>query len=463
MSLSVILGRSARPLLLGLALLLVSCGGTTPPYNGATPERPGSGVSSSFKLEVESPREALRSGQALTIPVRLTAQNGFNGRVTVELVDPPAGVSAAPVNVDLNGTVGINLSVSTAAGGAGLLDLKVRASAGTTVQTDEAFAFVYRVTTLPSGDTYCAFPSCRFPGGKTVIAQGRAWVMGTPNSSANSTLVSVDVTSEEARAYPLPFGAYDKAYGMAVTGGRVWLALSSITPEAAALLSLDPATGETVRYSVGPAAYNNILGLGVLPDGRLAFLHSTIDTRAGTYVDAVGVFDPRTGESRLTALPQRAFGLAVAPDGGIWTTQGYAAPALVRVDPNTGALHTYSIGQADQNLALSLAVTQNGQIWFRDSRANTFGVLNPATGQIARYAGAMRQGELIAQGNTVFFAQTDAGEADVVLLDVEDGRLTQVSLPTLTGVNGDVDAFTVGEDGTLAYESSGELYVLPAN
>ncbi|MFC5849048.1 hypothetical protein [Deinococcus petrolearius] len=66
-------------------------------------------------------------GESSALALSLTPQDGLSGPVTVGLVDPPAGVSAAPVQVTLtpNTTTNLELPVQVAAGTA-LGDLKVQ-------------------------------------------------------------------------------------------------------------------------------------------------------------------------------------------------------------------------------------------------------------------------------------------------------------------------------------------------
>lgn len=444
-------------------MLLSACGGGETPVGPEKPVEPPS-----FQITAASPPTGLKSGDRATIRVTITPVNGFTGPVTAELVNAPAGVTAAPVSTTVTGTTTLTLSVQTGSA-AGILTLPVQVKAGAVTQTDEAYAVVYRVSTLPSGSEGCEFPNCRFPAGAGTIGGGALWMMGSTNSSARGALLRTDLRSGQVTAYSNKvnddYNDYAAMYyGLAVTGDVVWTGVSSSDVKAR-LVGVRAATGELIKAEVGETGAT-ILDPVALPDGRVGFLHQTQTTAAGPGVWSIGVFDPATLQSTVTAIATGGSFLTelkVALDGQLWTQQGYASPSLVRFDPATRAVKRFSIGTESSNLALALAPTRDGRVWFLDSRANQVSILNPADGTIRRFNGFNGLGRLYPVGNEVLAVKDASGTRELLLLSEEGANVTALQIPTLRGPNSDLDGFAVSPDGDLGYESSGEAYVLPAN
>lgn len=446
-------------------MLLAACGGGDSP---APPSKPDEPLTPSFQIAATSPTAGLKSGDRATIQVTVTPVNGFTGPVTAELVNAPAGVTAAPVSTTVTGTTTLTLSVQTGSA-AGILTLPVQVKAGAVTQTDEAYAAVYRVSTLPSGSEGCDFPNCRFPAGEGAVGAGGLWLMGATNSSAKGTLVRTDLLNGQVTTYSNKVNDYyndysSSYYGLVVAGGVAWTGVTSSGVKAR-MIGVRAATGELIKAEVGEAGAV-ILELVALPDGRVGFLHQTQATAAGRGVWSIGVFDPATLQATLTPIADGgAFltSLSVAPDGQLWTQQGYAAPSLVRFDPVTRAVKRFSVGTESNNLPLALTITRDGRVWYIDSRASQIGILNPADGAIRRFNGFTGMGRLHALGNDVLAAKDEAGMRDLLLLSDEGNTVSAFTFPTLRSTFKDLDGFAVGADGSLGYESGGEAYVLPAN
>ncbi|GGO31822.1 hypothetical protein [Deinococcus humi] len=431
-----------------------------PPADGDKPvEQP----KASFKVGIISPENALRSGDNAVIRVTVTPQNGFSGNVTAELVDAPVGVSAQPVTATVGGATELKITVKLGTA-AGLLKLPIRVTGGTISQREDAFAFVYRVSTLPSGALDCPYPTCRFPAGPSAFVDGVYWVAGSNGSNANSTLVGVSARDGKTQTHDLGLERgnadyYD--YGLAVASGKIWLGISHFST-VAYLLGFDPVSGTRTQIEVGERN-GRIINVVSLPDGRIAFLFRP-DYQPEAQAWSIGVYDPASNVLKLTPITapgNTLFALKVAPDGALWTTENYTSPALVRFDPTTFTTRKFSIGKERANLALNIAPTDDGKIWYLDSWANTLNILNPMDGSVKSFNKYYNSGQLYSFGDSVFLINNDPSIKGVELLVSDGEELVSLPFPSALGVNNDLDGFIVSPEGDLAYESSGEIYILP--
>lgn len=444
--------------LLSLCFVLSACGGTPTP-GGSTDTR-------TFTVAATGPAQALRVGDKATITVTVTPQGGFTGSVTADLVGAPPGVSAFPVTANVSGATELKLTVTTGTA-AGILRLPVRVTGGNVTRDDDAFAVIYRVSTLPSGGTTCT--TCRFPAQDSVISGGSLWLMGSTNSQDRGTLIRTDLASGQVTPFSTlvndKYLDYSGQYfGLAQSGQTLWSGfnVSFYKPR---LVGLNTQTGDLWKVEVGDVN-STIVNMAALPDGRVAFLYHTQSNDTTSSVWSIGLFDPATAVVTLTPLADGGaflFDLKVGPDGQLWTSQGYASPSLVRFNPTTLAVKRFPIGVERDNLALAIAPVANGKVWYMDSRANELVILNPVDGSVRRFKGINPLGTLHAYGNGVFFADGGNVEKSLKFLTEDTAGLSYFEFPTLRGVSGDLDAFAVGEDGSLGYESSGEAYTLPAN
>lgn len=448
-------------LAVSLALTLSACGGggTTPPdtTGGTTPG--GNGSSSTFTVQAAGPSTTLKSGDETTIQITVTPTNGFTGNVTAELINAPAGVTAAPVTMTINGTTTLKLTVQTGSA-AGLLTIPVQVRGGGVTQKDDAYAFVYRVVTLPSGNENCSFPDCRFPAGAGVIADGTYWTVGAANTSAADSVVSVNMTTGTTNSYKLGLGG--STYGAAYAQRSFWAGVNR-SGRPAVLAGIDPTSGSVRSVEVGPVN-GVIIDVQSLPDGRLVFLHQLQASSGSTW--SIGLFDPATGAVTLTpAAPQgqSLFGLSVGPGGTVWTTRGYADPALVRFNPATQELKAFSIGTENNNLALTVAATSDDKVWFQDTRTAQLRILNPMTGVIQNYRSAPALNQLYPAGDGVFALNNQMGSVALNLLAPSSTGVDAFNLPLRLGKFNNIGGFTADRNGSLGYVSSGEAYLLPAN
>jgi virginiamycin B lyase len=98
---------------------------------------------------------------------------------------------------------------------------------------------------------------------------------------------------------------------------------------------------------------------------------------------ALGILDPKTGETRQIALgPESApHGVIQGPDGAAWITDG-GQNAIVRFDPKTEKLTTWKLpaetGYANLNTA---AFDGDGILWFTGQNG-IYGSLDPKSGEV---------------------------------------------------------------------------------
>lgn len=441
-----------------LVLLLSACGSTPLP----TTEKPGV-VTPSFTVSAAGPASASQVGDTIALRVTITPAGGASGPYSVGLSTPLRGVEASPVSVNVDGVTTVTLPVKVVSA-AGVLRFSVTVSGSGTSHSDDAYAFVYGVRNLPSDIATCRYPACNFSAGAAVVANGSYWAGSKPNQGNDSTLIRVPLNGAEPTSYNLGLGQYDSVYGIAVTASKTWVGVSSQLSIPAVLLGLDPATGTTERTEVKiPAGQQGIvLNMVTLPDQRVAFLHEAYPQGAGPSF-SLGVFDPVSRQVSLTPVDGFLFSLSVGPDGQVWTTTGYKDPALLRFDPKTLGITRFSIGTENTNLALGVAATADGNVWFHDSRTSTIGILNPVTGMIRRFGVSGEAGLLYASDVNVYFVQDHEalGKTRVGFLSLENNRLANIAFPTARGQYEDLSGFAVGADDSLGYLSSGQAYILP--
>lgn len=143
-------------------------------------------------------------------------------------------------------------------------------------------------------------------------------------------------------------------------------------PTPTAVVQAEPVELELVSFPVQRGSRPH--DVAPAPDGRVWW------TAQG--MAALGVLDPRTGESRLIPLgPGSApHGVIVGPDGAPWITNGGSANSIVRVDPVTEEVRSFPLpanrGNANLNTA---AFDGNGILWFTGQNG-IYGRLNPNTG-----------------------------------------------------------------------------------
>ena len=130
-----------------------------------------------------------------------------------------------------------------------------------------------------------------------------------------------------------------------------------------------PATAQPVQvYQLPPGSYPH--DVAPAPDGKIWF--------AAQKHGAIGIFDPKTGQSREVKLgPKSApHGVIQGPDGAAWLTDG-GQNAIVRFDPKTEEIKVWKLpedtGYTNLNTA---AFDKDGVHWFTGQNG-IYGRLDP--------------------------------------------------------------------------------------
>src|SRR4051812_6651553 len=135
-----------------------------------------------------------------------------------------------------------------------------------------------------------------------------------------------------------------------------------------------PATAQQVQvYQLPPGSYPH--DVAPAPDGKVWY--------AAQKHGAIGIFDPKTGQSREVKLgPKSApHGVIQGPDGAAWLTDG-GQNAIVRFDPKTEAIKVWKLpedtGYTNLNTA---AFDKDGVHWFTGQNG-IYGRLDPKSGEV---------------------------------------------------------------------------------
>lgn len=150
------------------------------------------------------------------------------------------------------------------------------------------------------------------------------------------------------------------------------------------------------------------------------------------HVGALGRLDPVTGETRHIPLGSGSapHGVIVGPDGAPWITDS-GLNAIVRVDPQTEAVHVFPL-PADSGYAnLNTAVfDQDGIHWFT-GQSGIYGRLDPATGEMKVFEAPRGRGPYgitVTPDGTVYYASL--ANSYVGRIDPETGEATVLEPPT---------------------------------
>lgn len=343
-------------------------------------------------------------GESSALALSLTPQDGLSGPVTVGLVDPPAGVSAAPVQVTLtpNTTTNLELPVQVAAGTA-LGDLKVQiggaslspATATLRVKPARTRIAVQQAPSsltpaaqgvwITSAYTYTdgAKPQATFQrlvggkaaaevklenvsGGLISIPGGDVYAVGTWNSSGNK-LYRLD-DAGKVTTYDVPAAVSPQALlsGPAADAqGRVWyvgVAKEEVGVFRYGLFVWTPGTGQIV--AVDPeGAYSGA-------SSNLAFSRSA----SGRYLLYLGSYGTKpvlidTETTKTTVLPTTGGGTvesgAVSDTGEAWLL---AYGALTRVNTDGTSTTFPAPSGASYLRLLGFDRQQPGVLWLTTSQ-----------------------------------------------------------------------------------------------
>lgn len=243
--------------------------------------------------------------------------------------------------------------------------------------------------------------------------------------------------------------------------GRIWITVTG----ADVLARLDPGTGE-VKYYEHPVIDGE---KGVYPhtlkfdrDGRIWY---TL-----TVSNHVARFDPATekfvyhklpaGQAREEDPPLAnnipiAYGLDIAPDGGIWWSQ-LAAGRIGRIDPETGALQAWATPASGPR---RLGAGPDGRIWVPFYGPSRLGVFDPRTEEWTLYkypgpADSELPYALNVHPETGHVWITGSNSDSVLRFDPKREKFTVYPLPTPNSFTRDI---VFDDDGNVWTCTAGRL------
>ncbi|MFC4453690.1 hypothetical protein [Deinococcus sonorensis] len=443
------------------ALLLTACGSTGP---GTPTDTTGA----TFTLAVEPDSLVGLVGERTTVQIVVTPQNGFTGEVTATLVNPPAGVTAAPVHGNVQGATTLTMQLQTG-GVSGVPKLNVVVSGKGVSKTSHLAPYLYRSVAMPT-DAGC--DSCQLINGATTIHDGTYWMTPGPTTpTGTSPLIGVNLATGAVQTTQYPLGVSDDHSGLTFTQNKLWMVVNNGFHTR--LLGVNPKDGSVTSVPIGDddGVIHTLDSLVALPDQRLAFHYSRTDDYV-VYTTSIGIYSPADGSINLYPWEGTLWPLTVAPDGQIWapnyTDDGTRTTtvSLVRFNPTTHVFTSFDVGSFDSHLSSNLAITKNGDVWSVDERASTIHVLHPASKTFDHFNfDTFSRGnfQLFAAGDAVFlrYLDLDSFSEQIVQLSAQPSGLKVAAVPTL-GPNKYLSGVAVGADGSLAYENGGKAYLLPS-
>ncbi len=203
---------------------------------------------------------------------------------------------------------------------------------------------------------------------------GAVW-FGVPTANAMARLDPKNINPQERwKVFPIkdvPGNVFvhgcavdheGRVYWAEVFGGRVG--------------ELDPETGKQIRHEL-------------LSEGSL--LQVVVDQKDNVWYNHVhgsdiGVIDAKTRRISQWATPtadSSPYGLAVAPNGDIWTA-GWAKGIIVGFDPTEEVMKEYKT-PSEPSGPHRLGVDSKGIVWFSEYNLSKIGSLDPKTGKMAEY------------------------------------------------------------------------------
>ncbi|WP_418514476.1 hypothetical protein [Deinococcus sp. RM] len=404
------------------AALLASCGaGPATPAAGTPTTTPTTApVSLTVRLET------LAVTGALNVPGTLRV----NGRGPADLTVTARDVQGAPVSVTLNAS-GTDTLIGVTGAARGPVTLSVQAGAARASVTLP----LLRASAAPiTVGTYQA--------GGAVHWQGGVLLRAVANAGADARHALMGSAGAEVTALPFPVSGLDTITGHAVApDGSVWVAVRGATAAGSELIRRAP-DGTLTRVPAGTT--ETLSSLGVTPDGRV---WAVVYGQARLLSAAP---DGTRGELPLGSVPDA---LTVGTDGALYLTRRGDSPAVLRVDPASGAVRTYPVGTPGVSVPAAPTPAPDGTLLFTETRAGGAWRLDPRSGaQVALPlpAGARAGALAAAPDGSVWVSDPSAG----TLLRVADGAAAQVAL------GGAARALTVTPDGRVWFELGGQLITL---
>ncbi|WP_169737153.1 hypothetical protein [Deinococcus pimensis] len=354
-------------------------------------------------VQVGTAPMTIYAGETTQLPVTLVPVSGFSGPVEIRLVDLPPGVTAPDVTrVDVDGTVGINVSLTAATSTTlNLSNIKVQVkAAATTVTTPVTLRTVparFKLTNngfvgaavdssgalWTSGDrtvqkiapdgTTSSYDLPQFSCGSLNFGQdGFLWTGSLP-------FTRIDPQTGDTRTYTDPGGLGGCFVAPLVdASGRLWLS-TAVTRR------VDPVNNTTVDVSLGQANLRTVRGntaWAMQYDGQLLAVYA--DTLAITRYTIPGVTN---GGGTLSVR-----------DGIVWIARD---ADLVRFDPASGLSRFLPYRDVTSGATLQVAgtlgVDRTGRHWLvgSDASGSTWMLFDPAAGGIVKVVPAMNSSRVV--------------------------------------------------------------------
>lgn len=410
------------------AALLASCGaGPAAPGTpgGATGGAPTTGTPASLNVRAET----LAVTGALNVPGTLRV----SGRAPADLTVTARDAQGAPVSTAL-GASGTDtlISVTGADGARGPVTLNVQAGAARASVTLP----LLRASATP------ILPGGTYQAGGAVPWQGGVLLRAVANAGADARHALMGSAGAAVTALPFPVTGLDTITGHAVApDGSVWVAVRGATAWGSELIRRAP-DGTLTRVPAGTT--ETLSSLGVTPDGRA---WAVVYGQARLLSAAP---DGTRGELPLGSVPDA---LTVGTDGALYLTRRGDSPAVLRLDPVSGATRTFTVGTPGVSVPAAPTPAPDGTLLFTETRAGGAWRLDPRSGAqttLTLPAGARAGALAAAPDGSVWISDPSAG----TLLRVADGVAAQVPL------GGAARALTVTPDGRVWFELNGQLITL---
>ncbi|GGM52424.1 hypothetical protein GCM10008956_30640 [Deinococcus arenae] len=408
------------------AALLASCGGS-PGTPAATPA-PTAGPAAPASLSASV--ETLPVSGALNVPGTLRIAGRAPADLTVTASGPQQAVTVTTtLQASGNDTL---VQVTPVGSGRGPVTLTVQAGAARANVTLPLLRAAARP--VRTDGAYQAGGATPWNGG--VLLRAAA------NARADDRHALTAASAAGITALDFPLSGLDTITGHAVApDGSVWVAVRGATAAGSELIRRAP-DGTLTRVPAGTT--ETLSSLGVTPDGRVwavAYGQPRLLSAAP---------DGTRGELALGSVPDA---LTVGPDGALYLTRRGEHPAILRVDPASGAAQTFPVGTPGVSVPAALTPAPDGTLLFTETRTGSAWRLDPRGGaQVALPLPAgTRAGALAAAPDgSVWVSDPTAG----TLLRLTDGRAARVPL------GGAARALTVTPDGRVWFELGGQLLTL---
>ncbi len=416
------------PLLLAslvTAALLAACGAGPGASGPDSPPRTAPGTPAGLSVHVDT----LAVQGALTVPGTLRV----SGRVPADLTVSASGPQGVTVTTALTAS-GSDTLVTVTPTGAGRGVISVTVQAGSAQQG--VTLPLLRAATQPvrPGGTYQAGGATPWNGGVLLRA--------VANAGADDRHALMQTTGTAVTALPFPLSGLDTITGHAAApDGSVWVAVRGATAAGSELIRRAP-DGTLTRVPSGTT--ETLSSLGVTPDGRVWAVVYGQARLLGATPDGTLI------QQALDSVPDA---LTVTADGTLLLTRRGDAPALIRLDPASGAAQVFPVGTPGVSVPAAPTAAPDGTVLFTETRTGAAWRLNPRTGtQVALPLPAgTRAGSLAAAPDgSVWVSDPTAG----TLLRVAGGAAARVPL------GGAARALTVTPDGRVWCELNGQLITL---